>query len=408
MTLAHGLGGRSDLPVPLWLALYAGAAALLVGFAALALFWREPRLRGAAAGRPLPAWARALVDSRAFGVAMRAVGVLALAAVLGAAWAWPGDPEANPAPTWVYVWFWVGMVAVSALLGPVWRRLNPLRTLAALLPLPRREPPARWGYRPAVVGLAAFLWLELVFPHSASPREVAAFVTAYALVHVVAGAVYGQAWFDRADGFEVYFGLVARLSPFGRRGDGVLVLRNPLDGLASLPQERGVTSVVLLLVGATAFDGLSRIWGAMGESVPLGTLGLAGCVGSAALTYAGAIRLTRPYAPRADLYAAYAHSLVPIAAGYAVAHYFSFAVFQGQAGWTWLTGGGIDYRVVGAATIAAVQVLAIVAGHVLGVAAAHDRTLGLVRRRHARAAQYPMLAVMVGYTCAGIALVAGS
>jgi hypothetical protein len=36
--LAHGLGGRSDLPVPLWLAQYGAAAALLVSFTVLGVF----------------------------------------------------------------------------------------------------------------------------------------------------------------------------------------------------------------------------------------------------------------------------------------------------------------------------------------------------------------------------------
>ena len=41
----------------------------------------------------------------------------------------PNNSGANPAPTWVYVWFWVGLVPASLLFGPVWRALNPLRTL---------------------------------------------------------------------------------------------------------------------------------------------------------------------------------------------------------------------------------------------------------------------------------------
>jgi hypothetical protein len=55
--LAHGLGSRSDLPVPLWMAQYGAATALVVSFTALGTFWPTPRLEGAAAGgRPLPAW----------------------------------------------------------------------------------------------------------------------------------------------------------------------------------------------------------------------------------------------------------------------------------------------------------------------------------------------------------------
>ena len=54
--------------------------------------------------------------------------------------------------------------------------------------------------------------------------------------------------------------------------------------------------------------------------------------------------------------------------------------------------------------IAVVQLLAIVAGHVLGIVAAHEKSLTLLRPDAALAGQWPMLAVMVGYTCAGLVL----
>lgn len=44
--LAHGIGGRSDLPIPLWMAVYGGAAAVLISFFALSLFWIQYSLLG--------------------------------------------------------------------------------------------------------------------------------------------------------------------------------------------------------------------------------------------------------------------------------------------------------------------------------------------------------------------------
>jgi len=44
--LAHGLGGRLDLPVPRWLFVYGAAVALVISFVALAVLWRSPRLEG--------------------------------------------------------------------------------------------------------------------------------------------------------------------------------------------------------------------------------------------------------------------------------------------------------------------------------------------------------------------------
>ena len=117
--------------------------ALILSFAALRTSWRTPRLEHAGDG-----------DGR-----LRA-----------------RRPGHQPGPTWLYIWFWVGLVPASLLLGPIRRLLT------------------------------------------------------YGLVHLAASMVYGQAWFARGDGFEVYFTLLASLCPFGRRRDGRLVVRNPLAG----------------------------------------------------------------------------------------------------------------------------------------------------------------------------------
>ncbi|ANN17689.1 hypothetical protein SD37_19915 [Amycolatopsis orientalis] len=407
MILAHGLGGRSDLPVPLWLALYAGAAAVVISFFALTALWKEPRLRGADAGRPLPLALQRIADSTFTRVASRVLGVALFAGFLAMAWAGPATSADNPAPAWFYVWFWVGLVPLSLVFGPVWRRLNPLRTVASLIPVRHREPPERWGYLPAIVGLLAFLWLELVFPHSDSPRAIALFCTVYAVIHIALGVVFGPRWFDRGDAFEVYARLVAGLSPFGRRADGRLVLRNPLDGLLTLSPAPWLTALVLVVLGSTAFDGLTRLpfWTSLDAGVLGGTAGLAACIALTYGAYAGAIGLTRPYLRRGfDPYPAFAPSLIPIMAGYTIAHYFSFAVFSGQQGF----GRTIDYTVVSTGMIALVQIAGIVAGHVLAVTSAHDRSVGVLRANYVKVGQYPMLALMIGYTALGIALVSGS
>ncbi|MER6668591.1 hypothetical protein ABT256_28830 [Amycolatopsis japonica] len=407
MILAHGLGGRSDLPVPLWLALYAGAAAVVVSFFALTVLWKKPKLRGADAGRPLPLGLQRFVDSAFSRGASGVLGVVLFAGFLAMAWAGPDSSADNPAPAWFYVWFWVGLVPLSLLCGPVWWRLNPLRTVVSLIPSRHRELPDRLGYLPAIVGLLAFLWLELVFPHSDSPRAIALFGTVYAVIHIALGVVFGPRWFDRGDAFEVYARLVAALSPFGRRADGRLVVRNPLDGLLTISPAPWLTALVLVVLGSTAFDGLTRLpfWTSLDAGVLGGTAGLAVCIALTYGAYAGAISLTRPYLRRGfDPYPAFAPSLIPIMVGYTVAHYFSFAVFSGQQGF----GRAIDYTIVSTGVIALVQIAGIVAGHVLAVTSAHDRSVGVLRANYVKVGQYPMLALMIGYTALGIALVSGS
>ncbi|MBJ8337677.1 hypothetical protein JGU71_02145 [Antrihabitans sp. YC3-6] len=430
MILAHGVGGRSDLPVPLWLALYAGAFAVLVSFVALTVLWKTPRLRGAAAGRPLPTALTRFTDARSTRITLQLLALAALLTLIAVAWFGPDSSADNPAPTWFYVWFWVGLVALSLVFGPVYRVANPLRLITSVVRgivgtrVPTADPAAlrRLEYRPAVVGLFAFLWLELVYPLSDSPRAVAGFVVVYSLAQVVGGVRFGLGWFERGDAFEVYFTLVSRLSPIGRRNDGRIGVRNPLDGLLVGPSDRGLTAVVLLALGSTTFDGVTRLpfWSDLRrdlsrlQAVGVGTVGLLLTVAVVAIAYVGTIWLTRPYLKKSvdgrtqEPYAAFVHSLVPIMVGYTVAHYFSFAVFQGQAGWLLLDGGGrIDYTVVSTDVIAVVQIAAIVGGHVLGVASAHDRAVSILRTGYTKVGQFPMLALMVAYTVVGIQLVSG-
>ncbi len=383
MPLAHGLGGRSDLPVPLWLAIWAGAAAVLVSFVAMSLLWTTSRLRGADAGRALPGFVQTLVRGPATAVVVRVLAAVAVLTLVAVAWFGPDSSAENPAPTWFYVWFWVGGAALAALTG-----------IAV---------DGRRGTWFATAGLAAFLWLELAFPYSDSPRVVAVFVAVYAIV--------------RPGGFAEYFRLFARLAPFGIRSDGRAVVRNPLDGL--LTGRAVPLPIVLLVLGATTFDGLSRLplWtdttGDLSElaATAANTAGLAGTVALVALGYAGAVWLTKPYLRRdaGDPHQAFAHSLIPVTLGYTVAHYFSFFVFQGQAGITLLLDNArIDYGVVGTTTIAVVQIGAIVAGHVMGVISAHDRAVAVLRPGYVKVGQFPMLALMVVYTMVGIQLVASA
>lgn len=252
-----------------------------------------------------------------------------------------------------------------------------------------------------------------------------AYFAAYAAVHLLAGTVFGSRWFDRSDGFEVYSTLIGRLAPFGRRADGRLVLRNPLDGLDGLKPAPGLVATVCVILGSTAYDGLSNSpWWVQRQQestwspTTTGTLGLFTVILLVAAAYvlasslAGALGTTSHHA----LPQAFAHSIVPIAVGYLVAHYFSLLIFTGQqtlilASDPLVTGAdlfgwrdAVAFTAVTPSTIATVQVAAVVTGHILGVIAAHDRAVRLFPRPHAVIGQLPMLVLMIGYTIGGLTL----
>lgn len=426
---AHGVGTRGDLPVPLGPAAAAAAVTLIISFAVLAFLWRQPRTPGG--GRPLPRVVTAVADHPVTRTTVRAVALALLVAVVGIGFIGPDDPSDNVAPWAFYVTFWAGLVPLSLLFGPVVRYANPLRLLhrivAGALRIDRvhglRTLPASVGYWPAVVSLLAFAWLELVAPGRAEPVTVAGFLAGYALVQVGAAVVFGDGWFDRGDGFEVYSSLIGGLSPIGRLDDGRFGLRNPLDGMERLAPGPGLVGVVVALVGTTGYDGLSRTtwWtSTVADGVLGGTLGLATTtlavgviymLGCAALTPRGARAGHRP-GP-----ATFATTLAPIAAGYAIAHYFSLLVFDGQqtvilaadplgtgADLLGLAGTRIDYTLMTTGAIMAVQLVAIVAGHLVASVAAHDRAVRLYRSQDAVRTQYPMLAAMVALTVGAVGL----
>ena len=280
---------------------------------------------------------------------------------------------------------------------------------------------------PAAAALLLFTWLELAYPERSQPCTVALFLVWYGMAQLIAALVFGPGWFARGDGFEVYSTLLGRLSPLGRRAEGRLVLRNPLDGAEGTPPLPGLAAVVVVLVGSTAFDGVTRTrWWQTGPGVAvdraglIATVGLFATVALVAALYCGAAVLAGRISGAGDGPTTYAHSLIPIAAGYAVAHYFSLLVLDGQR--TWILASdpfqtGLDlfgtaddvvnYTLASPRTISLVQVGAIVVGHLVAVVLAHDRAVRVAPARRALVAQYPLLLVMVAFTVCGLGLLLG-
>lgn len=441
VVLAHGIGGRRDLPIPFSYVLIGGGLAVVVSFAALLFLWPASRLKGGARGRALPDWVTTSADAPETRWALRGLGLL-LAGFTAVAALFGKNDDLNPTASFVYVLFWVGIVPFSLLLGPVWRLLNPLRTLhlalsAALLRDPRegfRPLPAKLGHWPAAVSLFAFTWLELAGPNRDSTTTLILWFGVYAVVHLAGATVYGSGWFDYGDGFEVYSSLTARLSPFGRLDDGRLALRDPLNGLDQVPAVPGLVATVSVLFGSTAFDGASAstTWVNRAQSGPLSpdtanALGLLATVVFVGLTFTAVLRLAGRISGvqvpggNATLPARFAHSLVPIAVGYVVAHYFSYLVFNGQQAFVLASdplgtganlfgtaGDHVNYTLISVTVIALVQVFGVVIGHVIGTVAAHDRAVRLFPRRAALTGQLPLLVLMVGYTLGGLLLLFSS
>ncbi|MCR5979113.1 hypothetical protein GDN83_15470 [Gordonia jinghuaiqii] len=437
--LAHGLGGSEFLPIPLTAVLIGSAWALTISFAVIAFAWRTPRYGRPDAGRDLPVWVTTVVDNRwVRGVIAGAALVLTVWLVVAALG--PATDE-NPLPGAFYVLLWVGMIVLSALIGPVWRVLSPVRTVlraARGLFGPRvvglTDYPRRLGWWPAAFGLFAFVWLELASPEPDSVSSVRIWLICYLVITLVGGVVYGLRWTEDADPFAVYSTVASRLAPFAKNADGRVILRSPMNSLTTLPVLPGTVAVLAILLGSTAFDSFSAFpqWQDLVADVSHGseviatlisTAGLLVFVGVVALTFWSAARAVGGVQPdlRRRLPGLMAHSLIPIVIGYILAHYLQSLVEQGQEailalgdplgrGWNilWLSDAHPVYVMSAHPTLTVtLKVVFVLGGHMLGVAAAHDASLRLLPRRHQLTGQLTMMVTMVFYTFLGLYLLFG-
>jgi hypothetical protein len=387
---------------------------------------------------------RLLTVPRAFEWACGAIGVFVFGVVVYSGLRGEQNFTSNLAPTAVYVVFWVGIPIFSAFLGDLFRPFNPWRAVgragAALWRATGHEPrpllgayPAKLGRYPAAATLVAFAWLELVYPSKDDPSLLAILALIYGALQLAGMAAYGiETWTGRADGFSVYFSMIGSLAPLDWT-DRRLSLRPPLLGARDLEDLPGTSAVLFALIGTTSFDGFSNgdIWyavgphlqdffthfgfGAIGAYECAGTIGMAFWIGLVAAIYrvglVGMARATKR--PVAELSSQFVHTLIPIAFGYMLAHYFSLLVLQGQAIGYLVSdplGHGsnlfgtaedlVNYNLISFAAIWYVQILAIVGGHVGGIVLSHERGLDtFTSLRQSVTAQQWMLVVMVAFTC---------
>lgn len=444
--LAHGLGGSADLPIPLAYALVAAAWSLSISFGVLVLAWRTPRLRADTPGVPLPRWVNALVGSPPVRRVLAGAGLALTVWVLLAGIFGPPETSHNALPTTFYTLLWVGLVATSVMFGPVWKLISPARAVRRVVgSAAAQRPDQGWlaypeklGYWPAAFGLFAFVWLELASPSPGSVSAVLTWSLLYLVITIAGASLCGTRWCEQADPFEVYSSLVGRLSPVGPgREPGTYVLRMPLNNLQGTKVGTGSVALAAVLLGSTAFDSFSAqprwrnfvdglssadLLGSW-TSTTVRTLGLLAMILFVAVTFTLACRavpqLPRPQ--RAKLPGLLVPSLTPIIVGYIFAHYLTYLVEKGQSaamllmdpfdqGWNplGLADGDVVYVLSTHPTaLATLKVTFVIAGHILGVLAAHDRSLRVLPKQHQLTGQLALLFAMVMYTCGGLYLLFG-
>ncbi len=433
--LAHGIGGRADLPVPVSYFAVGAGIVIVATFVMLSAMWTEPRLQTPA---------RATGPSRRIarlGVILRGLGLVGLLAVVGAGLLDGTSSGDNVAPVLVFVYFWLVVPFVSAVAGDWWHWMNPWATISRRLNRTRPEREdlvARFGVWPATAAFLAFTWLELVSPDASDPGTLAIAAIVYTGIVLAAGYVAGpRSGLRLIEAFHTYNGVIASIAPLDlvpENGEPAesragVARRGWLRALPALPSWPGLWAFVVAMIGTVTYDGLSstELWRDLFPDVRrevwFGTIALLGVTALVGAMYWlaswSAARIAGAGWTDSRVASRFAHTLVPIGVAYAVAHYITLVLFEGQIlfaavsdpfrrGWDLF--GTADWSVnffLSPEVVWYVQVAAIVAGHVAGVVLAHDRALADFDDEVAVSTQYAMLALMVALTSLGLFILAG-
>ena len=443
--LAHAFGKRYDLPVPLALFVFGGAAVVFASFllvlpTAVAATPEGPSLRDRIALR------------RPAGVRM-AIAIAVVAVLVVAGWTGSQEVAENIVPTAFWLLTWIAVPISCGLLGDWTRPVNPFAAVARICDrsglrrtlLARTEPtpwPQWLGFWPATFLFFAIACGELIYNGTATiPSVTASALVIYVAVNALCGLVFGaEAWVARGEVFSVLWSTWGRIGWFRFGASG----RKGFFGGLEAPFESSVSRItfVLLLLVSVSFDGLlsTPAWKTLVTRLPdallPGTtvflvfetavfLALAAFAWLLFGAFAAAVRA----AGRLDItwqetLSGLMRSLLPISLGYLIAHNADYLAINGQllvpllgnpAGWHGVQllpapfndSYEINPNLLPSAVLWYGEVALIIFVHIAAVVLAH-RYLGREARAtsQARRAEWPWIAAMVGYTMTSLWLLA--
>ena len=458
---AVGLSDASGdaLSVPRWLYVATGGAAI-GGSALLAGFVTD---RGFVAA--IHGWRRDLGGDRlrqGGSVVAGVVGVVLLVLVLYRGVVGPQVPTLNLAVIVVFAGGRAGVTIVTYAVGNPWPALNPLRILGRLPGVVTY--PDRLGRWPALAGILLLVWVETTTAVTRQPDVLAAALVAYVGVALVGSAVVGgDAWRRNVDPIATALRFYSRVAPLawergrltasipgmrlvsavdpdgavvgsegtgdrdadGRTGDGDTDERTDSpDGGGRLVSGLDDVAIAVALVWELTFSGFVtteqgaaavRAVAATGVP-PLLVYAIVFLGGFAAfyLAFLGAARVaTRRIlttrSPR-TLAVAFAPSLLIIAAGYHLAHYFGFFLSLSPSLVASLSAPlsapANPIVLTLPAWVSALNIGFVLSGHLVAIWVAHSTAYRLFPSRlQAIRSQYPFVFVMIGYTAASLWLI---
>ncbi len=466
---AHAFGQRYDLPLPLWMFIWGGAAAVFLSFVIMAFFVRHnpppgiyPRynLLKNPLGRLL---AHPMTTSL-----VRLIFTALFVLIIATGFWGHQSPLKNLTIVMVWVIAWVGLAFICALLGNFWALINPWNALFGYAEKAKEKLfggglslnapyPRTLGYWPAFIFFLVYAWLEINWAGASSPIKVATVLSVYSLITFTGMLIFGRTvWLKYGECFAVVYGLFARFAiteirvPDKTEPEKIeWNLRPPGMGLrigSSSDEQPSFTLMffVLLLLSTVTYDGFTEtadfkqvalkyyyfiqdISGGGLGSFGISLVDTSGLI-SFPLMFVGVYLLfiwqialigddLRSFKKLAPLFVL---SIVPISIAYHLSHYISLLAIEGQLvikllsdpfGYGWDLFGTANYKsditIINAKFVWFFSVILIVIGHIVAVYIAHAEALNYYGERgRALLSQVPMIVLMVGYTMLSLWIIA--
>jgi hypothetical protein len=427
---------RHASTIPGWFVLLGAAVALILSFVLLNRYQPASGLDTL----PFLGW---FLQSPAVRRIARILSVALFLLVLAAGFFGHENSDYNAATKLVWVLFWFGLSLFSFLVGNPWDVINPWRTIFRLvskaakrkLTLGLRYPPVL-GAWPALLLFVAFIWFELSWFQSDEPRSIAWLTLLYSAYLWLGIVLFGMTWLEQADPFTRYFRVLGCFAPIGPGQQGAIEVRPYATALQGRRMETNVeVAFVIAIMYSVTYDGFmaTQEWVALmgqmmnqamrafpdipvmeGVQLAVQLYGLVIFVAAYWATCAWMSGLTEGK-KTSELAKAFGLTLLPIAIGYFMAHFFlvigpRFAdlgrAFLDPFGWSApLTPPSVPHPSENPSTVWtpgvvwAIQMILIILGHVISVITAHQvarRVLSGVRRFVL--SQIPLLTLMILYT----------
>ena len=440
ISLAHSFGVSYNLPVPLWMYMYAGIATMVVSFLFVGYFFNKksesltyPKLnlsKFSFFGR---------LTHPSFLTALKIISVVLFLFTILTGLIGEDSSYSNFNMTFFWIVFVLGLTYATALFGNIYTIINPWKTITEWLVGKENQKiikyPESFGYYPALIFYFVFIWIELL-GHT-TPLRLSLILIIYTILNDLGVMFLGkEIWFKYCEFFSVFFRLISKLAPIEYKS-GKLYLRLPFLGLLKEKAEYfSLILFILFMLSSTAFNGfketlpwsrfyfgyvddvLGPILGSASYPVfeTIGLLTFLGIFLGVYLLLIGLAKKTaKSSAPFQDLASCFIFSLIPIALVYNIAHYYTLIFSQGfhiinlisdpfGFGWNLFgTANSFSSIIVGANFVWHSEVAFILIGYIVSVYLAHIIALNVFPKgKEAFWSQLPMLTMMICYTMLGL------